>query len=100
MIAAFGGDKESDVFRKRRTLAVISYLLTRVLLSQRWDWRLDIREPLCTGVASLITVLSLTMGGGLLSVFRALSVGFDALLTCLHLSRCPGKWLVLFLALH
>lgn len=91
------GDKESDVFRKCITediLAVISYLLTLLLPKQRRDWRWGITEPLSTGVASLITVLSLSMGGGApLSVFRAFCVGFDAVLTCcsLYISRCPGK---------
>lgn len=87
------GDKESDVFRKRVTediLAVISYLLTLLLLKQRQDWRWGITEPLSTGVASLITVLSLALGGGApLSVFRAVSVGFDAVLTCWSLE---GDW--------
>lgn len=91
------GDKQSDVFRKCITediLAVISYLLTLLLPKQRRDWRWGIREPLSTGVASLITVLSLAMGGGApLSVFTASCVGFDAVLTCcsLCISRCPGK---------
>lgn len=54
-------------------LAVISYLLTRSLLKQRREWRCRITEPLSTSVASLITVLSLTVGGGgPLSVFGAL----------------------------
>lgn len=67
-------------------MAVISYLLTLLLLKQRQDWRWGITEPLSTGVASLITVLSLALGGGApLSVFRAVSVGFDAVLTCCSL---------------
>lgn len=32
--------------------------MTWLLLRQRCDWRLGIRGPVCTGVASLITVLS------------------------------------------
>lgn len=91
------GDKESDVFWKCITediLAVISYLLTLLLLRQRQDWRWSITEPLSTGVASLITVPSLAMGGGApLSMFGAFCVGFDAVLRCcsLHPSWCPGK---------
>lgn len=38
-------------------------LLTWLLLRQRCDWRLGIRGPVCTGVASLITVLSPHRGG-------------------------------------
>ena len=45
-------------------LAVISYLLTLLLLQQRQKWRWTITEALSTTVASLITVLSHTMGGG------------------------------------
>lgn len=38
--------------------SVTEDLLTRWLPGQRWDWRSGIRGPVCTGVASLITVLS------------------------------------------
>lgn len=75
-------------------LAVISYLLTRLLLKQRQEWRCSITEPLSTSVASLITVLSLTMGGGgPLSMFGTLCVGFDVALgsRCLRPRWCPGK---------
>lgn len=47
-------DDKSDVCRNR----VTEDLLTWLLLRQRCDWRLGIRGPVCTGVASLITVLS------------------------------------------
>lgn len=50
-------------------------LLTWLLLRQSCAWRLGIRGPVCTGVASLITVLSPHGGGrGSFSVFRASSV--------------------------
>lgn len=76
-------DDKSDVCRNR----VTEDLLTRLLLRQRCDWRLGIRGPVCTGVASLITVLSPLRGWRLfLSVFRAFSVA-----TCLRIIRCPGR---------
>lgn len=52
-------DDKSDVCRNR----VADDLLTWLLLRQRFDWRLGIRGPVCTSVASLITVLSPHRGG-------------------------------------